>query len=43
MVQQYTSLTNRIKSQCDRIAEHEIVPSYLLKKYISYSKHTVFP
>lgn len=43
MTTQYTSLTSRIKGQCDRIADHEVVPSYLLKKYISYAKHTVFP
>jgi DNA helicase MCM8 len=43
MMQQYSSLTQKIKIQCDRIPENEIIPSHLLKKYISYAKHTVFP
>lgn len=43
MAQQYTSLLQKIKIQCDRINEHEIIPAHLLKKYISYAKHTVFP
>ena len=43
MTQQYTSLTQRVKIQAERIGEHEIIPPGILKKYISYAKHTVFP
>jgi DNA replicative helicase MCM subunit Mcm2 (Cdc46/Mcm family) len=43
MLEQYTSLTQKIKIQAERIGEHEVIPPSILKKYISYAKHTVFP
>ena len=39
----YTSLWHKIKSLCEKIPESEILQPQLLKKYISYAKHTVFP
>lgn len=40
---QYTSLWQKVKSLCEKINEKDILPPQLLKKYISYAKHTVFP
>ena len=42
-MEDYSSLTQKIKVQCDRIPDHEVIPPNILKKYISYAKHTVFP
>lgn len=40
---QYATLTQKIKHLCEKIKENEILAPSLLKKYISYAKHTVFP
>ncbi|CDW72960.1 dna helicase mcm8-like [Stylonychia lemnae] len=39
----YTSMLQKIKHLSDRIPESEIIPPQIMKKYISYAKHTVFP
>ena len=39
----YASLQQRIKYQCDIISDQEILPPLLLKKFVSYARHTVFP
>jgi DNA helicase MCM8 len=39
----YSSLWHKIKSLCEKIPEKDILQPQLLKKYISYAKHTVFP
>jgi DNA replicative helicase MCM subunit Mcm2 (Cdc46/Mcm family) len=28
---------------CDRIPDRDVIPPALLKKFISYARHTVFP
>lgn len=43
MIQQYGSLLQKIKCQCERIPEQDVLSPQLLKKYLSYAKHTVFP
>lgn len=40
---EYYSLGAKIKAQIDRINEAEIIQAHILKKYISYARHTVFP
>ena len=37
------TLGQRIKVQVDNISDRDIVNPQLLKKYISYARHTVFP
>ena len=32
-----------MKAQCDNIPEKDVINPQLLKKYISYARHTVFP
>ena len=32
-----------MKKMCDRIPDRDVINPQLLKKYISYSRHTVFP
>ena len=32
-----------MKKMCDRIPDREVINPQLLKKYISYARHTVFP
>lgn len=32
-----------MKAACDRIPERDVICPQLLKKYISYARHTVFP
>ena len=32
-----------MKAQCDNINDKDVLNPQLLKKYISYAKHTVFP
>lgn len=41
--QEFVSLTSKLKSQCDNIPDREVLTPNLLKKYISYARHTVFP
>lgn len=36
-------LGRQMKNSCDRIPERDILSAQLLKKYISYARHTVFP
>ena len=33
----------QMKQMCDRIPDRDVLNPQLLKKYISYSRHTVFP
>jgi len=40
---EYYALGAKIKAQIDRIDESEIIQPHILKKYISYARHTVFP
>ena len=39
----HMTLGQRIKVQVDNISDRDIVNPQLLKKYISYARHTVFP
>lgn len=39
----YSSLMQKVKTQCERIPESDILQPQLLKKYISYAKHSCFP
>ena len=32
-----------MKNLCDKIPDRDAVPPKLLKKYIQYARHTVFP
>lgn len=43
IVDMHMTLGQRIKVQVDNIPERDIVNPQLLKKYISYARHTVFP
>ena len=43
MVDMHMTLGQRIKVQVDNISDRDIVNPQLLKKYISYARHTVFP
>jgi DNA helicase MCM8 len=36
-------LTQKFQLQCKNIDDSEVISPALLKKYVSYSKHTVFP
>jgi DNA replicative helicase MCM subunit Mcm2 (Cdc46/Mcm family) len=40
---QYSTITEKIIAQTDRITDSELIAPSFLKKYISYAKHTVFP
>ena len=37
------SLTAKLKAMCDSISDRDVLNPQLLKKYISYARHTVFP
>lgn len=37
------SLTSKLKAMCDSINDRDVLNPQLLKKYISYARHTVFP
>lgn len=37
------SLTAKLKAICDSISDRDVLNPQLLKKYISYARHTVFP
>ena len=39
----YTSMWQKVKALCDKIPEKDVLSPQLLKKYLSYAKHTVFP
>lgn len=39
----FSSLSEKLKIQSERISENEIIPGSFLKKYISYAKETIFP
>ena len=41
--QVYSSLWQKIKMQSENIPEKDVLQPQLLKKYLSYAKHTVFP
>ena len=43
MIDMQTTLGNRFKVQVDAIPDKDIINPQLLKKYISYARHTVFP
>ena len=43
MVDMHLPLGSKIKMQVDAIHDRDIVNPQLLKKYISYARHTVFP
>ena len=43
MVDMHMTLGQRVKMQVDSILERDILNPQLLKKYISYARHTVFP
>ena len=37
------SLNAKLKAMCDSIPDRDVLNPQLLKKYISYARHTVFP
>jgi len=39
----YSSLLHKVKTQCERIPEADVLQPQFLKKYISYAKHSCFP
>ena len=43
LVNENSTLQNRMKAQCDKIHDRDVLNPQLLKKYISYARHTVFP
>jgi len=40
---EFMTLNQRVKAQVERIPERDVIGPQLLKKYISYARHTVFP
>ena len=43
MVQEHSTLGNRMKIEVERIPDRDTMNPQLLKKYISYARHTIFP
>ena len=43
MVQEHSTLGNRMKLEVERIPDKDVINPQLLKKYISYARHTIFP